>query len=232
MGFTTGDVMVWRSTSYYDLLYETLFFMPGLHCGVVLVGESFARLSSRGESPSRTYVTFLVDEVYPIEEVIGHVWHRPNGASLSVVTRRGGPVVPERVAYAVVNDLLSMTPRPYADTVYIATFAFLRFGDTLPATGVDGQRWNLCSVVVGYILRRLGLVSISENNLLPQDFYDCQFGQTARYETITLFDKETYRMDWLVTGLLAPFGHDSPRAVFHPVIDKLMRDYDYAPTRN
>jgi len=229
MNLRTGDILVWRSTNYYDTLGEFTINIKGLHSGIVLQGKRFAKLSACGASPSHTYVTFLVDSLFPLEEVLGHVWHRPNGASLHHIRRVTGRDIPNKEAYQVYKEYMRMQKRPHLDTAYISTAAFFRMGGIAPKTGYENKRWNLCSVLIGYFLNRFGLMipEAEENNLLPMDFLELCFYQSEEYESICIFDKQTYKLEWFFAGLLIRFGQLEINPVSNPIIEKMLTNYNY-----
>lgn len=232
MKFRTGDILVWRSTKSYDLLGESTISLPGLHSGIIFVGSIFSKLSTCGPSPSNTYVTFLVDRIFPIEEVIGHIWHRPNGCSLHIISRRSGREVPEEEAYQVYTKFLELKKRPVSHTVYYACVAYLKMGSLIPETGHKGQRFHLCPSSIAYILSQLGFVSCQGmlNNILPMDFYHCRFFQTERYRRIDIFDKGTGDWEWLLTIPLIQWNLIDVYPICCPLIDEILKDYDYPRT--
>ena len=229
MNLRTGDVLVWRSTNFYDILSDNTIMINGLHAGIVLVGDRIREFSACGPSPSRTYVTFLVDQIFPIEECIGHVWHRPNGAALWHIQRMEGPNVSDDYAYEVIKDCLKLEKLSGAHSVYIAIAAYFKVAGIAPSTGWENKRWNVCSLVIGYCLQRFGLLQEDAvpNNLLPLDFWDLNFYQKYPYRKIEIFDKKTYTYEWFLSGLLISAGLWEPPLMHCPVVDEMLNGYKY-----
>lgn len=225
----TGDVLVWRSTNYYDLLGESIIMLKGLHSGLVLVSPRLEKYSACGPSPSHTYVTFLVDSLFPIEEVVGRIWHRPNGASLHYIKRIEGDDIPDDVAYNTFKEYISLEKRPLRDSVYISVVAFFRMGGVAPSSGHNNKRWNLCSMLIGYFLDRFGLLhpEAIQNNLLPLDFLELTFYQSKKYIRECIFDKGTYETSWLFAGLFMKLLPITPVPVHNPIVDRLLAGYDF-----
>lgn len=232
MDLRTGDIIVWRSTNYYDILAESTIMLKGLHSGIVLIGKKLRKLSVGGISPTNTYVSFLVDSLFPIEEIIGHVWHRPNGASLYHIHRTSGRDIPEKEAYRVFKKYLSMKKRPFFDTIYISMAAYFKWGGIAVKTGYDNKRWNLCSILIAYCLNEFRLLSpwTEENNLLPIDFLDLKFYQSENYESICIFDKGTHTIEWFFCGLLINLGQLEVNPMHNPLVDYMLTGYNYPQT--
>lgn len=229
MHLRTGDIIVWRSTNHYDILSENTIMLEGLHSGIVLIGDRLAEFSACGPSPSKTYVTFLVDSLFPIEEVIGHIWHRPNGAALHHIRRTSGRDISDQYAYEVFRDYISMEKRHFTHSIYIAVAAFFRVAGIAPSTGYQNKRWNVCSLLIGYCLERFGLLQEGavHNNLLPLDYYNLTFYQRHPYERICIFDKKTYTYEWFFAGLLINLGQLQVQPIHNPIVDQMMAGYDY-----
>lgn len=234
MRFKTGDILIWRSTKFYDSLGENTIQLPGYHAGVILVGKKISKLSTCGESPSSTYITFLVDKIFPIEEVIGYVWCKPNGSSLHLIERMTGRQISEKETYDVLKDFLCLVKRSKFDTVYIAVAAYFRFGGISPETGHEKKRFGFCPATVSYFLDRFGFIRKDAvmNNLLPMDFYEKRFYQIEEYRRIDIFDKHTRDCGWLFMTPLIRWGFVKPRICRCPVVDKILSDYDYPRIKN
>lgn len=229
MNLRTGDILVWRSTNHYDILGENTIMLDGFHSGIVLIGDRFREFSACGPSPSHTYVTFLVDSLFPIEEVIGHVWHRPNGAALYHIRRITGKTISDQYAYEVFRDYLAMEKRHFTQSIYIAIASFFRVAGIAPSTGYENKRWNICSLLIGYCLDRFGLLDDDAipNNLLPLDYYNLTFYQKEEYERVCIFDKKTNTYEWFFAGLLINLGQLEVEPVHCPVVDQMLAKYDY-----
>jgi len=229
MNLRTGDILVWRSTNFYDTLSESTIMIGGFHAGIVLIGKSFSQLSACGSSPSNRYVTFLVDQVFPVEEVIGHVWHRPNGSALFHIHRKEGPEIPEQLAFKVISEYLALEKLPFLYSAYIAIAAYFRIGGIAPMTGYENQRWHMCSLLIGYCLERFGLLSEDAitNNLLPMDFYELTFYQRYPYERIEIFDKQTHTYTFVLSSILTNIGLLEEQALTCSTVDEMLKGYNY-----
>lgn len=229
MNARTVDILIWRSSGFYDTLSDVVVQLKGLHCGIILVGEQFSKLSVCGNSPSQTYVTFMIDKLFPVEEIIGNIWLRPNGAALYHIRRTGGPDVSERTAFLILSDLLLMKKRSIYSSIYIAVAAYFKMGGIAPGTGYDHEKWQVCSLFVGYLLERFGLLTHDAvvNNLIPLDFYNLGFYQKYEYRRVELFDKGTTSLSWLFTCFYIRTGHIIPRPISHPFVNYMLEKYNY-----
>lgn len=229
MEFRTGDVLIWRSTGFYDTLSDIFLQIKGLHCGLILMGEEFKGLSVCGESPSNTYMTFLIDRVFPIEEIIGHIWTSCNGCAIYHIKRIEGPDINPKLAYQKFQHLLSMKKLSVFHTVYIAVAAYFRYGGIVPATGHDDEKWQVCSIFIAYILKELGILGEDAvtNNILPIDYYNLGFYQQYKYERITLFDKDTYNIDYWFNAFFNSMGWTVPEPIYNLKIENMLGNYSY-----
>jgi len=230
MNFRVGDILIWRSTNFWDVLGENTIRLTGFHTGIVLVGKSFRKISAYGPSPSNTYVTFLIDKVYPIEEVVGQIWYRPNGSSLHVIKRCSGPDISEEEMYNLWRKFKSLKKRSWYKTVHVSIAAYLKIGGVVPKPGFKGQRYHLCSSLIGYMFTRLGFMhSKAEiNNLLPVDFYNVRFYQKVKYKRVDIFDKGTSSLKWLFLSMLIRLGVYEPEDFTNKNVDKILAKYDYS----
>ena len=229
MNLRTGDILVWRSTNFYDALSDSTIMIGAFHAGVVLKGKSFSTLSVCGKSPTDTYCTFLVDQVFPVEEIIGHIWHRPNGSALFHIRRMAGPDIPEELASQVLSNYLQLEKFSGLYSAYIAIAAYFRIGGIAPSSGHESQRWHVCSLLIAYCLEHFGLMSdeLVANNLLPLDFYELTFYQKYPYERIEIFDKQTHTYAWMLSGILTTLGFYDPPEIRCQVVDQMLHGYDY-----
>lgn len=229
MNSRTGDILIWRATGFYDTLSDVTIQIKGLHSGLILVGDKFSQLSVCGKSPSNTYVTFLIDKIFPIEEVVGHVWTRNNGAALYHIRRLYGPDVDDNVAIKALEELAAMKKLSIYHSVYIAIAAYFKWADIAPATGYKNRKWQVCSLFIEYLLDKFGLLSSDAilNNPLPIDFYNLEFYQKYPYEKITLFDKGTYTLQSWFSVFFINSGILIPEPVHHPIIESIMGNYNY-----
>lgn len=225
----TGDILIWRSTHWYDLLSESTILLKGYHSGLILKGERFSSLSTCGPSPTHTYVTFFVDKVFPLEEVVGHIWYKPNGTSLDLIKRIGGRRVSSKEAYDVFQDYLNLKKRPNSHIVFYACAAYLKVGQILPETGHEKKNFRLCSGFIAYMLKRFGFLDKRAivNNLLPVDFWNCRFYQTQKYKRVNIFDKGTAELAWFL--MLPLFRHEviKKRPVRSKKVEKIMGHWNY-----
>lgn len=230
MNFRTGDILVWRGTGFHDILSDVTIGIKGLHTGMILKGEKFSTISVCGKSPSDVYVTFLIDKVFPIEEVVGHVWVRHNGAALYHINRIDGPEIDEDLAMNIIHDINKMNKLPFQYTVGISIIAYFRCGYIAEPTGYDNNKWQLCSIFNEYLLSKFGLLKEEDftfNNTLPIDFYNLDFYQKYNYQRITLFDKETHTFQSWFNGFFINFGMINVKPLRNEIVDYIMGDYDY-----
>lgn len=229
MNFRTGDLLLWRSTSFYDTLSDITGQIKGLHSSLILVGDRFSKLSVCGKSPSNTYVTFLIDKIFPIEEIVGHIWIRHNGAALYHVYRTQGPDITEDVAFKSIDELINMKKLSICHSVYIALAAYFKWGELAPATGYNNRKWQVCSLFIEYLLDRFGLLQDNAvlNNPLPIDFYNLEFYQRYNYERLTIFDKGSYTLYFWFNCFFINSGAIIPEYINHPVVESIMGNYDY-----
>lgn len=229
MNCRTGDILVWRSTGFWDTFSDISIGIKGLHSGLILVGNKFESLSVCGPSPSQTYVTFLIDKVFPIEEVIGMVWVQYNGSCLYLIRRTGGPDINPDLAINAIREIVNMKKLSIGHTVYISIAAYFKYGDIAPTTGHENRKWQLCSLFIEYLLNEFGLLSNEAiiNNILPIDFYNLEFYQKYHYECITIFDKGTHTVQSWFNAFFINFGFIVPEPIHHPIIESIMGDYSY-----
>lgn len=229
MNFRLGDILLWRSTSLFDALGENTIMLKGLHAGIILTGKSFEPLSSCGKSLSDTYVTFLIDKVFPIEEVIGHIWYRPNGSSLYHIRRKNGRDIPEEEAYHVIKEYLDLEKFSYSHTIYLSITAYFRMGGIMTGPVENGKRYGLCSALIGHILFQFEILQKDAivTNLLPVDFFNLTFYQNDEYERIEMFDKQTHTYRWLFLGMLERLGQLEFKPMTNSVIGQILNGYNY-----
>jgi len=229
MKFRLGDILLWRSTNLYDALGENTIMLKGFHAGIVLIGRSFEPLSSCGKSPSNTYVTFLVDKIFPIEEVVGHIWYRPNGASLYHIKRKNGRDIPEKEAYSLVKDYFRLDKLHFTHTIYLAVAAYFKMGGVIEGPIRYGKRYNLCSTLIAHFLFQFRILRDDAivTNLLPMDFYDLNFYQKDEYERVEIFDKQTHTYRWLFLSMLERLGKIEFKPMYNTAVGEIIKDYDY-----
>lgn len=229
MNSRTGDLLLWRGTGFYDTLSDIVIQIKGLHSGLILVGDKFSKLSICGKSPSNTYVTFLIDRVFPIEEIIGHIWTRDNGASLYHIHRVQGPDVNDDQALGALEEIFNMKKLSFCHSMYIAVVAYFKWGNIVPSTGYNNKKWQVCSLFIEYLLDKFGLLTddVVLNNPLPIDFYNLEFYQKYAYQRITIFDKGTYDLSYWFNGFFITCGAIVSHPICHPLVESIMGNYDY-----
>jgi hypothetical protein len=225
----TGDILIWRSTNFRSILSEVFVGIKGLHSGLILVGDKFEQLSDCGKSPSNIYVTFLIDKIFPIEEVVGRIWTGQNGSSLYHIRRTEGPNINPDSVIKILKEINTMEYLSWGYTVYISLLAFFKWGDVAPEISYENKKWQLCSLFVEYLLYRIGLISEDAvlNNILPIDFYNLKFYQKYPYEKIEIFDKGTYEIQSWFNGFFINAGIITPEFIHHPIVENIMGNYNY-----
>ena len=229
MKFRTGDILIWRATGFLDALSDIALQLGGLHSGLILVGDNFGKLSVCGQSPSNTYVTFLIDKLFPIEEIVGHIWVRGNGASLYHIHRISGPDIDQNHARDIIENVHLMKKLSIFHSIYIAVAAYFRYAGVAPSTGFNNKKWQVCSLFIEYVLQEFGLLDhdATINNILPIDFYNLRFYQKYNYEKITIFDKGTHVLESWFNGFFISTGFIVPQEIHHPIVESIMGNYNY-----
>lgn len=223
----TGDIVLWRTTNWNDILYENLIMIDGLHTGIALVGESFELLSSFGKSPSNVYTTYLLDYVFPIEEVIRRIWVSKRGVSMYHIARQNGPEIDENVAFDTLLQYLNMEKLSGLYAAHIGIMAFFRYGGALHESGYNNKRWNICSLLPMYILWKLDLLldNAQLNNVLPIDYKNLSFYQKYSYEVDTIFDKKTSNLDWCLYKIVRNLFQESNDPIRSERVERLLKNY-------
>ncbi len=194
MNFRTGDIVLWRSIREFDLLGEYTIGLGGLHCSIILVGKSFEKFSKSGPSTTDTYVTFQITSIYPIEEIVGHLWTKPNSCSLYILKRdKREKEIPEQLALEAYEKYITFEKVGEIRRVRLAILAYLKMGQLDDDPRETDINYNLCPWFVGWMLAQFNIISRKAdiNSLLPIDFYNLEFGQKHKYKLHTIFDKET-----------------------------------------
>ena len=219
--FRTGDIFYHTTTDLNDLISEyTIGLIPG-HSAVVLVGKEFETISTKGSSPTDTYVVAYPSHIWPLEYFIHKYWYLPNSNSMTLVRRLSGREITgkealnawERSVIRERNGLLAYQRK------ILAYFKLNRFD---PDSNI-----NSCSELGAIILQELGLISPDAitGDILPDDILRCRFYQTERYEPIMIFNKKLNSFEWLLTSPLIRWGFvDSPelRSEF---VEKILSGY-------
>lgn len=232
MKFRTGDILIWRSTIFFDMLGENTILLPGFHSGVILMGPEFAPYSRCGPSPSHTYTTFLIDQIFPVEEVVGHVWTKANGSSLDIIQRIDGRDIPSKEALEVYLRFKRLKKLNPGYTTYLAVAAYFRYGGLMPGTGHKGYRYHFCPSTVSFFLDQFNLLYDNSdlNSLLPRDFYYLDFYQKDCYRRVPIFDKRTNEFSWWILSPLINLGLIDCQEHECPLINQIMGNYDYPRT--
>ena len=225
----SGDILLWRSTTLFDMVSENIFMLKSFHAGLILTGKSFESFSACGRSPSDTYITFRVDKIYPIEEVVGQIWFRPNATSLYLIHRCDGRDISEEEAYRTIIKYFELDKCGFESTIHLAIVAYFRKGEFMADPVRTKNRYHLCSVLIGHILSEWGLLREDAviTNLLPIDFYGIRFYQKYRYKRIKLFDKRTYTYRWLFTAMLERLGQLKFDPIDNTFIENFLQGYSY-----
>ncbi|AYV86030.1 MAG: hypothetical protein Solivirus3_30 [Solivirus sp.] len=232
MKFRTGDVIIWSATREYDLLGHYTIGLGGWHTAIILVGKSFEQFSKckPTPSPTDTYVTFQITSIYPIEEIVGHLWTKPNSCSLYILKRSKREAdIPEKLAYDTYIKYLSFEKVGETRRVRLAILAYLKMGYLDEDPVKNNINYNLCPWFVGFMLASFGILSkrIDINSLLPIDFFNLEFGQKQKYRKIEVFDKllMDFRIGYLSflehTGLIEFQSHENES------VDEIIGDYQF-----
>lgn len=232
--FQTGDILVWIGTTWGDLALRSLFGMQGSHSSMIFRGEKYSKYSQNGISPSATYTTFNVDQLYPIEEIISKIWFRGNGSQLVWVRRRAGPKICFRKGSQAYESWLNLERHPISEIVRVCVYGYLEGGARLPNNGEKNRRYQYCSAFIGYMLKQFRLLKTcaEPNNLFPENFYHCRFHARYQYTKITIFDKQNNNINWIITGALMQKGIVKQVQLRNKNVDELLRDYQFVPSRN
>ena len=227
MDFELGDIILWRTTKFNDIISENTIMLKGLHTGIILKGKKFERLSKYGKSPSNTYTTFLIDQVCPIEEIVSRVWYRPNGCAIYLIKRQNGNKICASKMYSLIIEYLDMDKLDYTNTVYLSVAAYFRLGGILEGPTPDNCRYMLCSTFAGYILHQLGILSEDAvvTNLLPIDFYELNFYQKDEYKRITIFNKRIHTYQWLFMSMTQHLGQLTIDEIESKNVNNILKDY-------
>lgn len=224
MLFKTGDLLIWRATDFWHQILENILFHPGFHSGLILTGAKFSSLAVN-PSPSHTYVTFFIDQIYPLEDVISRIWYRPNGLSLHLISRVSGENISEDEAYNILLDYLSLPALPRIYSVGLAVTAYFRIN--IQENPVDkNYRYRFCPAAVSYLLYKFGYLRSSAilNDLLPVDFYNLTFYQRERYIRIDIFDKYFPSLQWMFSRLFYRLGYINYDPLYCDFIDDFLID--------
>ena len=252
--FRTGDLLLWRSTVFYDLLGEYSLRIGALHVSMIFVGKEFEKYSVCGASPSGTYVTFQIKNIYPIEEVIGHIWSKPNGSACYVLRRslpdkqkrprmlscikeggegrerrQAGADIPSELAIQIYEEYKKLDQVSPFRTTKLAIYAYLGIGYIEDDPIQTKTNFGLCPWFVGYLLAKMGCLHSKAdiNSLLPYDYLELQFYQRETYVKEEIFNKETLSLSWFMAAPLVSWGLISPEPQVNENVEKILGDYNF-----
>ena len=246
--FRTGDLLLWRSTVFYDLLGEYSLRIGALHVSMIFVGKEFEKYSMCGASPSATYVTFQIKNIYPIEEVIGHIWSKPNGSACYVLKRlqpdrqkrqrtleigktkrKSGEDIPIQLAQEIYEEYKQLEQVSAFRTTKLAIYAYLGIGYIEDHPVETKTNFGLCPWFVGYLLAKMGCLHSKAdiNSLLPYDYLELQFYQRETYEKHEIFNKETLSLSWFMAAPLVSWGFIEPQPQTNENVEKILGNYEF-----
>lgn len=234
MKFRTGDIFLWNSTVFFDLLGNYTLGLGGYHSSIILKGKSFEQYSQCGPSPSDTYVMFQLTKIFPLEEVVGVLWTKPNGSSLYILKRsKKGKDIDEELALKLYQEFLTFKKVEMYRTTKLAIMAYLNIGYYEDDPIETKTNYNLCPWIVGFFLVKFGLIhdKADINSLLPYRFFELNFCQKEKYRKIEIFDKKTMSLSWLFSSPLVVWGFtdspDSANQYKNEKVEEIMGDYDF-----
>ena len=180
MNFRTGDILLWNSTVFFDLLGDYTLGLGGYHSSIILKGECFAQFSTCGPSLVHTYVMFQLTKIFPLEEVVGALWTKPNGSSLYILKRsRKEPDIAEEFALKIYQEFLTFKKVDMYRTTRLAIMAYLNIGYYEDDPIATKTNYNLCPWITAFFLVKFGLIKEDAdiNSLLPYRFFQLDFHQ-------------------------------------------------------
>lgn len=230
MKFRTGSLILWKSTREWDVISDYTLGLGGLHISLVLVGKSFEQFSKCGPSPTDTYVTFQITSIYPIEEIVGQLWTKPNSSAMYILHRKNKhPNICEQFALESYVEYISMEKVSVARRTRLAVLAYFRLGFLEEDPVKNKINYNLCPWFVGWMLFRFGILSkeVDLNTLLPFDYLKLKFGQRHEYYKIEVFDKGTMELGKGIYGLLENLGLIEFESHENELIDEIIGNYEF-----
>jgi len=232
LNFRTGDILIWRSTTWGDLARRYCAAMGDCHSSLIFKGEKYVEYSRCGPSPSHTYATFNVDEFYPIEEIIGKIWIRGNGCELSWIRRKGKRNICFHQGSHVIQTWNKYQNHPLSEVARVCLAGYFEMGQKLCRNGCRGRKYRYCSSFVGYCLQKFRFIpkSTEINNLFPENFYHLDFEATCSYERVCIFNKQNFGLTWAFTGALISKGILPKVKLRSKLVDQLLKDYDWPRT--
>lgn len=221
----TGDILISRTTKLHDLIGEYTIGLGGLHCAIILRDPLFEKYSECGSSPSGIYCTLAIDKIFPIEEIFGQIWIKPNGCELVLIKRKSDTIINPKLAMDSILEFRTYEPCNSTMKTRMAILAFFKIGwidDDMIKTKIN---YGLCSQFVGKVLYDLGLVDLESdvNSLLPHDFYNLEFKQTEEYERIVIFNKDNFNIGSMIKLSLL----NKKQKIVNALIEKLLKNYNF-----
>ena len=230
MIFRTGDILLWNSTVFYDLLGDYTLGLGGYHSSIILKGKSFEQFSECGSSPTDTYVTFRLIKLFPIEEVVATLWTKPNGSSLYILKRSSKfSDISEELALTVYQEYSKFYKVDNYRTTKLAILAYLGLGYYEDDPIETKTNFNLCPWLVAYFLVRFGLIKEKAdiNSLLPYNYFNLDFYQKQKYKKIEIFNKGTMSSSWLLASPLIVWGLVDVKEQRNSRLERIIGDYPY-----
>jgi len=217
--FKSGDILVHSTANWNDFFsIHTIGLDPG-HATVVLQGRSLDIFSSKGVSPSQTYVVAYPSHLWPIEYFLNKYWSQANSTSLSVIQRVSGPELSDKQICEAWSRSLSQSRNTYLG-YQRKIMAYFKLNGLSTSSGI-----NSCAELATYLLFELGLVQKDAilSNILPNDLLSLRFYQTVDYRRIDLFDKQLNSWDWFRAIPFIQLGWVTPEPIslsFEPLLPR------------
>lgn len=226
MIFNTGDILVWDTNIWYDLILGVISDIKPAHVGIILKGENFRELSKR-ESPSNTYVTYLIDRVGPIEDVLSRLWKRKDCNSVHLVRRVSGWPADDLSIITAFKEYHSTRKANPLVTAKMFIVACTKIGERFPRFLTSSGRYMLCSAFSAYLLKEGGLLTHDAlpTNLLPSDFFRMQFYQRYKYERVLIFNKGTSGWNWGLYMLTAKFSSERMESIRSERVEEIVGEW-------
>ena len=227
--FQTGDVIISCTTQLSDLLGDFTIGLKGMHCSVIMCGKEFEKYSVCGKSTSDTYCTFLVDKIFPLEEICGAIWTKPNGSKFIHIKRLTGPEISVHTLIESLEDFKTYEKVDSLRSTRMAIFAYLKLGSLDQDLIESRLDYGLCSQFVGKVLYDCGLLQPDAvvNGLLPYDFDYLKFYQKYKYRRIVIFNKRMLNFQALTRNSLIHLGFIEPESFTHPAVEAILGEYDF-----
>ena len=214
----TCDLVIWRTINLGDLLGEKFLSMPGVHCGIVMVGSKYESLSLE-PSPSGIYVSMFVDKIHSIEYLISKVWNSNQGSAFYILSRTEGPHIKSKKIIKLYQKIQELGKYGLVNRVGYCINAYLMINssstestddqrvDDSSALGLaeSDYRYRICSEFVAQILKGVGILTQEAKieHILPVDLYYLEFDSNYAYQKITIFNKKLHHSDSVINRILS-----------------------------